>query len=79
MIATERLELIPATVESARAALDGEPALAAHLAVVVPATWPPEFLDPPLEFTLRGSRRVHSRLDGGFTSSSSPAAQPAEP
>ena len=53
MIATERLELVPATVELARAALDGESALAACLGVVVPATWPPEFLDPPaLEFTL---------------------------
>ena len=53
MIATERLELVPATVESIRAALDGESALAACLGVVVPATWPPEFLDPPaLEFTL---------------------------
>jgi [ribosomal protein S5]-alanine N-acetyltransferase len=53
MIATERLELIPATVALARAALDGDVALAARLGVVVPATWPPEFLDPPaLEFTL---------------------------
>jgi RimJ/RimL family protein N-acetyltransferase len=53
MIATERLELIPATVALARAALDGEAALADRLDVVVPATWPPEFLDPPaLEFTL---------------------------
>jgi [ribosomal protein S5]-alanine N-acetyltransferase len=52
MIATERLELVPATVESARAALNGESALAACLGVAVPATWPPEFLDPPaLEFT----------------------------
>jgi [ribosomal protein S5]-alanine N-acetyltransferase len=52
MIATKRLELVPATVESARAALNGESALAACLGVAVPATWPPEFLDPPaLEFT----------------------------
>lgn len=53
MIATERLELVPATVALARAALDTSAALAAHLDVVVPDTWPPEFLDPPaLEFTL---------------------------
>ena len=53
MIATERLELVPATVALARAALDGAPDLAARLDVVVPDTWPPEFLDPPaLEFTL---------------------------
>jgi ribosomal-protein-alanine N-acetyltransferase len=53
MITTERLELVPATVELTRAALDGEGALAGRLGVVVPATWPPEFLDPPaLQFTL---------------------------
>jgi RimJ/RimL family protein N-acetyltransferase len=54
MIATERLELVPATPESTRAALEGKPALAAMLGVFVPPTWPPEFLDPPsLEFTVR--------------------------
>lgn len=53
MIATERLELVPATLDLTRAALEGEAALAARLGAVVPATWPPEFLDPPsLEFTL---------------------------
>ena len=53
MIATERLELVPATVALARAALGSSAALATHLDVVVPDTWPPEFLDPPaLEFTL---------------------------
>lgn len=53
MIATERLELVPATVDLTRAALEGEPVLAASLGVLVPATWPPEFLDrPALEYTL---------------------------
>lgn len=53
MIVTERLELVPATFELTRAALEGECALAAGLNALVPATWPPEFLDPPsLEFTL---------------------------
>lgn len=53
MIATERLELIPATVELTTAALEGETALAAGLGVLVPDTWPPEFLDPPaLRYTL---------------------------
>ncbi len=53
MITTERLELVPATLELTRAALAGERALAAGLGAVVPATWPPEFLDPrSLEFTL---------------------------
>ena len=53
MIATERLQLLPATLKLTRAALEGDSALAACLGVFVPATWPPEFLDPPsLEFIL---------------------------
>jgi len=53
MIVTERLELVPATTELTSAALEGEPALAAGLGAVVPATWPPEFLDQPsLQFIL---------------------------
>jgi RimJ/RimL family protein N-acetyltransferase len=57
MIVTERLELVPATAELTQAALDGQRALAAALGASVPATWPPEFLDPPaLEFTLKRLR-----------------------
>jgi RimJ/RimL family protein N-acetyltransferase len=53
MIVTERLELVPATVELTRAALEGDRALGAGLRVFVPAGWPPEFLDlPSLQFTL---------------------------
>jgi [ribosomal protein S5]-alanine N-acetyltransferase len=53
MIVTERLELVPATAELTRAALDGPPALAAALEAGVPASWPPEFLDAAsLQFTL---------------------------
>jgi RimJ/RimL family protein N-acetyltransferase len=53
VILTERLELIPATAELTQAALEGPPALEAALGATIPATWPPEFLDPPsLEFTL---------------------------
>jgi [ribosomal protein S5]-alanine N-acetyltransferase len=53
MIVTEHLELVPATLDLTRAALEGNSALSAGLSVVVPATWPPEFLDSPsLEFTL---------------------------
>lgn len=53
MIVTERLELVPATLELTRAALDGEHALGASLRAAVPPTWPPEYLDQPaLEFTL---------------------------
>ncbi len=54
MIVTERLELVPATLELARAALDSPPALGAELGAVVPATWPPEYVDAPaFEFTLQ--------------------------
>jgi [ribosomal protein S5]-alanine N-acetyltransferase len=45
VIATERLELVPATAELTQAALDGPAALAIALGASVPATWPPEFLD----------------------------------
>jgi RimJ/RimL family protein N-acetyltransferase len=52
-VVTERLDLIPGTPATMRAALDGEAALASALGAVVPASWPPEFLDPPaLEWTL---------------------------
>ena len=52
-IVTERLELVPGTPATIRAALEGEAALASALGAVIPATWPPEFLDPPaLEWTL---------------------------
>jgi ribosomal-protein-alanine N-acetyltransferase len=53
MIATERLELAPATPALTRAALLGPPALGTVLRAVVPATWPPEYLDAAsLEYTL---------------------------
>lgn len=51
-IATRRLQLVPATLELVRAALAGPPELGTALGAVVPATWPPQFLDPPaLEYT----------------------------
>lgn len=50
---TTRLELIPATVELARADLSSHADLARHLGVRVPPTWPPEFYDPPaIEFAI---------------------------
>jgi ribosomal-protein-alanine N-acetyltransferase len=53
LIVTDRLHLVPATIELTRAALDGEHALGTSLGAGVPTTWPPEFLDPPsLRFTL---------------------------
>jgi len=45
MIRTERLELIPATVELTRAALAGAAPLGAALAATVPRGWPPQYLD----------------------------------
>ena len=52
MIRTERLELIPATLDLLAAALRSPADLGAGLGARVPSTWPPEFLDPPaLEFT----------------------------
>ena len=57
MIVTERLELVPATVELTQAALDGPRALAARLGASVPESWPPEFLDHgALEFTVNRLR-----------------------
>jgi ribosomal-protein-alanine N-acetyltransferase len=53
MITTERLELVPPTLDTLRAAIESPAALAEALDAAVPATWPPEFLDrPALEFTL---------------------------
>ncbi len=52
-LVTERLDLVPATVELLRAALRGRAPLAAALRAQVPETWPPEFVDArALEFTL---------------------------
>ena len=45
MIRTQRLRLIPATVESLTAELDGRAALARHLGLRVPAAWPPDLYD----------------------------------
>ena len=57
----ERLDLIPGTPATLRAALESDAALAAALGATVPATWPPEFVDPPaLEWTL-------ARLEEGTT------------
>jgi [ribosomal protein S5]-alanine N-acetyltransferase len=52
VIVTDRLALVPATIESTDAALADVQVLAACLEAVVPPTWPPELLDPPaLRFT----------------------------
>src|SRR5262245_27736204 len=52
-IVTRRLELVPATVWLTRAALNDMQDLAEGLRASVPATWPPEYLDPAsLKYTL---------------------------
>jgi ribosomal-protein-alanine N-acetyltransferase len=64
MILTERLDIVPATVEPTRAALASRRALAAALGVTVPDSWPPEFLDPPaLEFVIARLREHPERAD----------------
>ena len=53
LIATERLDLLPATMELTRAALNGCDALERELRAKVPASWPPDYLDAAaLEYTL---------------------------
>lgn len=55
MLTTDRLDLIPASIEATRAALeDDRPRLGALLDANVPRGWPPELLDEPaLEHTIR--------------------------
>lgn len=55
MITTQRLDLIPASIATTRAALeDNRELLGALLHAQVPISWPPELLDPPaLEWVLR--------------------------
>ena len=52
---TDRLELVPASVETTRAALENDrERFGALLSATIPSTWPPELLDAPaLEWTLR--------------------------
>ena len=53
MIRTERLDLVPATIESLHAELEGAAALALSLGVEVPPEWPPDLYDrAATEYTL---------------------------
>jgi len=53
LITTERLDIVAATPDLVRAALDGPNALGAKFSAFVPSTWPPEYLDAAaLQFTL---------------------------
>ena len=47
-ITCHRLQLIPATVEFARADLRGRPDLERKLQVRIPESWPPALFDPPV-------------------------------
>lgn len=54
MLITERLDLIEATSESTRAALEDLARLGQLLRATIPSGWPPELLDAPaLEWVLR--------------------------
>jgi [ribosomal protein S5]-alanine N-acetyltransferase len=58
-LVTDRLDLVPATVETVRAAIADAAALARALDATVPSSWPPELLDrPALKFTLDKLRRA---------------------
>jgi ribosomal-protein-alanine N-acetyltransferase len=53
LIHTQRLKLIPATIELVDADLKGRAELERVLGVIIPESWPPEFYDPPaLEYTI---------------------------
>jgi RimJ/RimL family protein N-acetyltransferase len=65
LIVTERLELVPATPGSTQAALSGKAALGESLRAIVPATWPPEYMDrPAFQFTL--DRLAEGTHQGGW-------------
>lgn len=50
---TDRLDLVPATLETTRAAIADVPALGRALNATIPGSWPPELLDrAALKFTL---------------------------
>jgi hypothetical protein len=69
LIVTDRLEIIPATIVLTRAALHDEHALETGVGAFVPATWPPEYLDPPsLEFTLDRLAEGPEQAGGGSIS-----------
>lgn len=59
-LVTERLDLVPATLDLVRAAISDVPALGRALQATVSPNWPPEFLDrPALKFTLDKLRKSH--------------------
>jgi [ribosomal protein S5]-alanine N-acetyltransferase len=53
-ITTERLTLVPATIPSLMAELEGNASISRQLGVEVPENWPPELYDAPaIEWTIK--------------------------
>ena len=66
-IRTPRLVLIPATIETLRAELDGRSSLARALGVAVSEEWPPELYDEDAtRWTLTALERIPSFADWGM-------------
>src|SRR5262245_211728 len=65
---TTRLDLIPGTVDTLRAELEGPLALAGHLhGVRIPAGWPPDFYDEQaVRYSLDALLRDPRNADWGF-------------
>jgi len=67
MIVTERLELIPATIEMLEAELRDPDALRSLLGVPVPASWPPDLYDAPaVEWSIDALRANPDDVDWFF-------------
>jgi [ribosomal protein S5]-alanine N-acetyltransferase len=64
MIRTERLRLIPASIDALNADLEGPASLAAALDVPVPSSWPPELYDADAVTFTRDRLRDHPDEDG---------------
>jgi len=64
-IESERLRLVPATIELMHADLGGQAALADALGAIVPGEWPPELFDRPA--VKYGIRQLQNRAESGWS------------
>jgi [ribosomal protein S5]-alanine N-acetyltransferase len=64
MIRTERLRLIPASIDALNADLEGPASLAGVLGVTVPSSWPPELYDTGAVTFTRDRLHHHPDEDG---------------
>jgi [ribosomal protein S5]-alanine N-acetyltransferase len=64
MIRTERLRLIPASIDALNADLEGPASLAGVLGVTVPSSWPPELYDTGAVTFTRDRLHDHPDEDG---------------